>query len=178
MGEGRFTGRKAKPAFYLLTLCAEIAWRNRVAAYCAAWFQAFSPVAQSSWSSPAQFGGTTPTGVARTDEAQPKPGWPSRASGGYGVDRTAKLDMMPSVSGGLPTNHRRDSPEYQSNLSNGGHMSELAEQVFKSVQTLPNDKIREVLDFVEFIKQRAERETQERRDRAEALRAMFDRLVT
>lgn len=52
-------------------------------------------------------------------------------------------------------------------------MSELAEQVFESVKTLPDDKIMEVLDFVEFIRQRTEAETRRRRQRTEALRAVF-----
>jgi hypothetical protein len=52
-------------------------------------------------------------------------------------------------------------------------MSPLAEQVFESVKGLPDDKILEVLDFVEFIKQRAESEARERRERTDALRAVF-----
>jgi hypothetical protein len=52
-------------------------------------------------------------------------------------------------------------------------MNELAEQVFESVKRLPDDKIMEVLDFVEFIRQRTEAEARERRERAEALRAVF-----
>lgn len=52
-------------------------------------------------------------------------------------------------------------------------MNKLAEQVFESVKRLPDDKIMEVLDFVEFIRQRTEAEARERRERAEALRAVF-----
>ena len=52
-------------------------------------------------------------------------------------------------------------------------MSALAEQVYQSLKTLPEEKIAEVLDFVEFLKLRAQTASDERRQWAESVQRLF-----
>lgn len=52
-------------------------------------------------------------------------------------------------------------------------MSRPAEHVYQSLKTLPDEKVEEALQFVEFISQRSRIEAQERRQWADALRDRF-----
>ena len=45
-------------------------------------------------------------------------------------------------------------------------MSIIAEKVFEAVKTLPEQQAAEVLDFVEFLKAKAEQQRDERKERA------------